>query len=235
MTVRHGPITMDWLGYATARLESQTGTVVYMDPGRYGVLDDYDAQDGDLVLVTHDHHYDSDGIRRVASDDALVVVYEEVDADRIDRDVETPEDLPYTVERVGQDEAFAAGPLDLFTTPAHNLPDGPNVRDDGEPIHPEGFGCGYAVTMDGVTVFWPGDSDVLEFHREMDVDFLVPSIAQNFTMDRHDAADLAESLEPDVVVPIHYDTFDDLEADEEAFAVDVAKRGVPVALETPEQ
>ncbi|GAB3037809.1 MBL fold metallo-hydrolase [Natronobiforma cellulositropha] len=234
MTVRFDPLTVDWLGYATVRLEAQTGAVVYMDPGRYGVLDDYDARDGDLVLVTHDHHYDPDGIRRVAREDALVVVYEEVDADRIDRDVEPPEDLPYTVERVGTDEVFAVGALDLFTTPAYNHPDGRNVR-DGEPIHPEGFGCGFAVTMDGVTAFWPGDSDVLEYHTEMEVDLFVPSIASNYTMNRHEAADLAETLDPRLVVPVHYDTFEALEADAEAFAVDVATRGIPVALETPEQ
>lgn len=235
MTVRFDPLTVDWLGYATARLESQTGAVVYMDPGRYGVLDDYDAQDGDLILVTHDHHYDSEGIRRVAHEDALVVVYEGVDVGRIDRDVEVPEDLPYTVERVGTDEVFTVGALDLFTTPAYNHPDGRNVNDEGEPFHPEGFGCGYAVTMDGVTAFWPGDSDVLEYHEEMAVDLFLPSISQSFTMNRHEAADLAETLDPGLVVPIHYDTFEALEADDEAFAVDVAKRGIPVALETPDQ
>jgi L-ascorbate metabolism protein UlaG (beta-lactamase superfamily) len=36
---------------------------------------------------------------------------------------------------------------------------------------------------------------------------------------------------PDLVVPIHYDTFDDLEANGEAFAGDVASRSIPVALD----
>jgi L-ascorbate metabolism protein UlaG (beta-lactamase superfamily) len=50
-------------------------------------------------------------------------------------------------------------------------------------------------------------------------------------MDRHDAADLAESLDPDLVLPVHYNTRDFLEADSGAFASDVAKRGVPVVLD----
>ncbi len=232
MTVRFDAVTVDWLGYATVRLEGQTGAVVYTDPGRYGVLEGYDAGDGDLILVTHDHHYDPDGIRRVARDDALVVVYEAVDADRVDRDVEPPEELPYTVERVRADESFAVGPLDLFTTPAYNHPDGPHTTADGEPIHPRGFGCGYGVTIDGVTAFWPGDTDVLEFHEELAVDVLLPPIGGSFTMDREEAADLAARMDPGLVVPIHYDTFDALETDEEAFVVDVARRGIPVALET---
>lgn len=233
MTVRFDAVTVDWLGYATARIESQTGAVVYTDPGRYGVLDEYDARDGDLILVTHGDHYDPEGIRRVASADALVVVHDAVDADEIDRVDERPEELPYRVERVVEDESFAVGPLDLFTTPAYNEPDGPCTREDGTPCHPRGEGCGYAVTMDGITVFWPGDTDALASHEEMGVDLLLPPIGGSFTMDRRDAAALAEAMDPGLVLPIHYDTFDALETDEEAFVVDVARRNVPVVLDEP--
>ncbi len=231
MTVRFGAITIDWLGYATVRLEGQTGAVVYIDPGRYGVLEDYNQQDGDLVLVTHDHHYDPKGIRRVAREDALVVVYDGVDASRIDRPVVAPEALPYTVERVGEDEVFAIGPLDLFTTPAYNHADGDHLTDAGEPVHPPGFGCGFGVTIDGATVFWPGDTDPLEYHEGMEVSVLLPPIGGSYTMDRTQAAELAGVMRPELVVPVHYDTFDAIETDEAAFVVDVARQGIPVALD----
>lgn len=231
MTVRVGPVDVDWLGYATIRLAGRTGVVVYMDPGRYGVLDGHEPRDGDLILVTHDHHYDSDGIRRVAHDDAIVVVHESIDARAIDRPVDDPERLPYTVERVPDDETFAVGPLDLITTPAYNVPDGPHTDESGRPFHPKGEGCGYAVTMDGVTAFWPGDTDALPVHETLDVSILLPPIGGSFTMDRREAAELAGQLRPDAVVPVHYDTFEALETDQEAFVLDVARRGVPVALD----
>ncbi|MFC4542351.1 MBL fold metallo-hydrolase [Halosolutus amylolyticus] len=231
MTVRFGAVTVDWLGYATVRLESETGAVIYLDPGRYGVLDDYDARDGDLVLVSHDHHYDPEGIRRVAHEDAIVVVHESIDAGEIDRVNDQPEDLPYEVERVRADESFVLGPLDLFTTPAYNDPAGPHVDESGEPFHPDGEGCGFAVTVDGVRVFWPGDSDVLPFHGDLDVDLFLPPIGGSFTMDRREAAALAERMDPGLVLPIHYDTFDALETDADAFVVDVANRSVPVVLD----
>jgi L-ascorbate metabolism protein UlaG (beta-lactamase superfamily) len=50
-------------------------------------------------------------------------------------------------------------------------------------------------------------------------------------MDRHATADLAEALDPDLVLPIHYNTFEALQADSGAFAADVAGRGVPVVLD----
>ena len=117
------------------------------------------------------------------------------------------------------------------TLPAYNEPDGPNVDASGEPMHPEGTGVGYHLTLGDTTVFWPGDSDVLDGHEQLDVDVFLPSISKNYTMNRYGAADLAEALDPDLTLPIHYNTFEQLEADSEAFAVDVARRGVPVALD----
>ncbi|WP_440764584.1 MBL fold metallo-hydrolase [Natronorubrum sp. DTA7] len=233
MTVRFGAVTVDWFGLATIRLEGQTGAVIYTDPGpeKYGILDGLEPQDGDLILVSHDHHYDPDSIRRVAHEDAIVVVHESIDARGMDREVVQPEALPYEVERVRADESFVLGPLDLFTTPAYNDPAGPHVDESGTPYHPEGRGCGFGVTVDGVSAFWPGDTDVLPFHEGLDVDLFCPPVGGTFTMDRREAAELANRIRPDLVLPVHYDTFETIETDADAFVVDVANRGVPVVLD----
>ena len=247
MTIRHDGLLVDWFGYATLRLEAPDGTVVYLDPGRYGVLtgewrpdsddashpepQDYGAKDGDLVLVTHDHHYDSDAIQRVASDDATVVVYDAVYPPGIDRDVADLDALPYEVVRVSDETDRMFGEVIVRTVEAYNERDGPHTRADGEPYHSEGTGTGYLVTLDDTTVFWPGDSDALAGHAELDVSLFCPPIGESFTMDRREAADLAEEMDPDLVLPIHYDTFEALESDSGAFAADVAARGVPVVLD----
>lgn len=257
MTVRHDGILAEWLGYAGLRLEGAGGTVVYLDPGRYGTLTgewrpdspdvghpparDYRPEDGDLVLVTHDHHYDSEAIRRVASDDATVVVYEAVYPPKIDRDVADLRDLPCEVVKLGEEDDRLFGDVIVRSIPAYNEPDGPHTDATGEPYHPEGFGVGYHVTLPGrasgsgaaedVTVFWPGDSDALEGHEALDVSLFCPPIGGSFTMDRREAADLAAAMDPDLVLPVHYNTFEALETDSGAFAADVAGRGVPVVLD----
>ena len=253
MSIRHDGLSVEWLGYATVRIETADGTVVYLDPGRYGVLTgewtgpspaaeaahpdpvDYHARDGDVVCVTHNHHYDPDGIERVAREDATVVVFEGVDADSIDRDVVQPEELPYEVVQVTADDhrAVSTGDetVDLWTVEAYNDPEGPYARADGSVVHPRGQGCGFLLSLDGTTVFWPGDSDALDAYSRLEVSLFLANISGSVCTDRHDAADLAEALDPDLVLPVHYNTLDFLEADSAAFVTDVAKRGIPVVLD----
>ncbi|WP_152040921.1 MBL fold metallo-hydrolase [Salinigranum salinum] len=253
MTIRHDGLSVEWLGYATVRIETPDGFVAYLDPGRYGVLTgewtapspdaeaahpdpvDYHARDADLVCVTHAHHYDPDGVERVASADATVVVHEAVGAVE-ERDAVAPAELPYEVVRVSDDDhhvisADEGGTVDIWTVAAYNDPDGPYARADGSVIHPRGEGCGFLLSLAGTTVFWPGDSDAHDALSRLSVSLFLANISGSVCMDRHDAADLAAALDPDLVLPVHYNTLDFLEADSGAFARDVAKRGVPVVLD----
>lgn len=248
MTVHYRNLDIEWLGYATIRLENE-GTVVYVDPGRYGVLtgewqadspgaerahpsgDAIEPQDGDLVCLSHVHHYDPDGIERVASPDATVLAFEGMDVRGSSRDLSRLASLPYDVREVGMEEEGVAADCTFWTVPAYNEPDGPHTREDGTPYHPEGRGCGFLLEVGETTVFWPGDTDVLEGHDELDVDVFCPPIGGSFTMDRTEAAALAADLDPALVVPVHYNTFEAIETDSRAFAADVASAGIPVALD----
>jgi L-ascorbate metabolism protein UlaG (beta-lactamase superfamily) len=246
MTVHHAGIDVEWLGYATLRFAGAE-TVVYTDPGRYGVLTgewepdtegvghpparDYRPEDGDLVCLSHVHHYDPEAIERVAATDATLVAYEGIDDGVRDRDLPPLDELPVDVVRVGDKAATTVDGTPLWTTPAYNLPDGPHTRPDGTPYHPKGFGCGFLADVDGVRVYWPGDTDALPAHDHVDVEVFCPPIGPRFTMDRHEAAAVAARMRPDLVVPVHYNTFSTLETDSRAFAADVAEAGVPVALD----
>jgi L-ascorbate metabolism protein UlaG (beta-lactamase superfamily) len=246
MTVRHDGLTVEWLGYAGVRLAG-ADTVVYVDPGRYGTLTgewepdtegighpparDYRPEDGDVVCVTHVHHYDPDGIERVAAPDATVVAYEGIAEDAVEYDLPPLADLPYEVRTVGDRANVTVGDVPLWTVPAYNERDGPHTRPDGTPFHPEGFGCGFLVAVGGTRCLHPGDTDVLGPHENVDVSLFCPPIGPRFTMDRHEAAALAARMDPNLVMPIHYNTFSTLETDSRSFAADVAAAGVPVVLD----
>lgn len=246
MTVSYDDFTIEWLGYATVRIEGER--TIYLDPGRYGVLTgawepdsergrahpeptDYRPEDGDLVCLSHVHHYDPDGIDRVLDSEGTVVACEGINTRTSSRDLSRLLDLDYDLETVGTEDQVIVADTPIWTVPAYNEPDGPHTRTDGTPIHPEGRGCGFLLTVDGTRIFWPGDTDVLPGHDRLDVDVLLPPIGGSFTMDREEAADLAEAMEPELVVPIHYNTFEALETDSAAFAEDLSARGIEVALD----
>jgi len=177
-------MTFRWSGSATRRRDwsPRAAPVAYTDPGRYGVLDDYWARDGDIVVVTHDHHYDPDGIRSVAREDATLVIYDAVDSAGIDRDVESIDSLAddYDVIRVDDearvDVATPAGEVAVWSVAAYNDPEGPNAGPDGSVIHPPGFGCGFLLGLGDRTVFWPGDSDAFDGFAELDVSIFLANI-----------------------------------------------------------
>lgn len=231
MPVEHEGVDIAFYDLATVRLEAADGTVVFFDPGRYGILDDYTESDADLICVSHTHHYDPDSIERISTDETTVVVHEAVHHSDTDRDVTPVRDLPGEVVRVDDETDMLQGDTVVRTLPAYNRPDGPHTDDDGDPYHPEGRGCGFLVNVDGVRICWPGDTDVLDGHEALDIDVLLPPIGGTFTMDRHQAASLARDLDPELVIPVHYDTFESIDADAAAFAADLETAGIPVVRE----
>lgn len=220
MNVQHGKLSFDRLGHASVRIETDDGLVVYIDPWS-DVLED-EPHDGDVVFLTHDDfdHYDPAGIEAVATDDADIVVYEAVDTTDLDRDV-TP---------LATDGSLTVRGINVEAVPAHNRADGEHVNEDGEPFHAEGEVTGLVLTIDGTTVYFTSDTDFLSSHNHIQADVFIPPIGGHYTMDRHEAAEFAASVAPALVLPVHYDTFEPIETDAEAFVDDLRSEGITAEL-----
>ncbi len=220
MTVTYERLEFERLGHASVRIETDDGTVIYVDP--WGEVVEGEPEDGDVVFATHDDmdHYDAAAIEAVARPDATVAVYEAIDTDDLAFDA---------VELPLEGEATVAG-IDVRTLPAYNDPAGDHVDEDGAPFHAEGEVIGLVLTIDGTTVFFPSDTDFLPHHESVTADVFVPPIGGHFTMDRREAAAFARSVEPDLVLPEHYDTFEPIETDAEAFADELEGDGIRVEL-----
>jgi L-ascorbate metabolism protein UlaG (beta-lactamase superfamily) len=92
--------------------------------------------------------------------------------------------------------------------------------------------CGVVVTMAGRTVYHTGDTGLtLEMQLLAGgVDALLVPIGDNYTMGIEDAARAVEFVKPRVVIPMHYNTWDLIAADPEAFRRRVAGRADVVVL-----
>jgi L-ascorbate metabolism protein UlaG (beta-lactamase superfamily) len=219
MSVEYEGLSFERPGHASVRIDTGE-TVVYIDP--WAEVLDGEPGDGDVVFVTHDDfdHYDPEGIAAVAGPDATVAVYEAVDTTALDFDVI---DLPY------EGETTVAG-IDVRAVPAYNDPEGEHLDDEGNPFHADGEVIGLVFDLDGTTVYFPSDTDFLPHHESITADVFIPPIGGHYTMDREEAAEFARSVDPDLVLPVHYDTFEAIETDASAFAEALEADGIRVEL-----
>lgn len=220
MTVQYNALTFECLGHASVRIETDDGQVLYIDP--WSQVLDAEPHDADLVFVTHDDmdHYDPEAIEAVANDATTVVAYEAIDTSDLDREVTS---LEY-------EGTLTVDGIDVRAVPAYNRADGDHVDEDGEPFHAEGEVVGLVLTINGTTVYFPSDTDFLDEHADLTADVFIPPIGGHFTMDRHEAARFAESVDPELVLPVHYDTFEQIETDADGFKQTVETDGRSVQL-----
>ena len=93
-----------------------------------------------------------------------------------------------------------------------------------------GVAAGMLIQADGKTIYHAGDTaltiemQLLGQRNKIDVAML--PIGDNFTMGPEDAAAAAEFLKAGLVVPMHYNTFDQIKQDPQAFVSMLAAKGL---------
>ena len=113
---------------------------------------------------------------------------------------------------IGGGREFPFGHVKL--TIAHH---GSSFPDGGYGGNPAGF----LLTIDGKKVYHACDTGLfydMKLIGEEGVDLAILPIGDNFTMGPDDALKAVKLIEPQIVVPIHYDTFEVIQQDPHAFA-----------------
>jgi len=91
-----------------------------------------------------------------------------------------------------------------------------------EEITYTGNPCGFVVNFGGKNIYHSGDTGLfmdMKLIGEMnELDLAMIPIGDNFTMGVEDAVKAAEFLNPRVVIPMHFDTFDVIKQDPRTFA-----------------
>ena len=81
--------------------------------------------------------------------------------------------------------------------------------------------CGLLLDTEGKRIYLAGDTGLFYSMRligEEGIDLAILPIGDNFTMGPDDALRAVQLIEPRVVIPIHYDTFDVIKQDPHAWA-----------------
>jgi L-ascorbate metabolism protein UlaG (beta-lactamase superfamily) len=173
-----------------------------------------------LILITHEHedHFDKKTIEFLVNrDGACVIAHDSVLAEL---------NIPARCKRAVQANAkLHVRGVHVAVQIAH---------------HPQAFyPMAYLITGDGISIFHAGDSDLVEeFSPDFSADVALLPIGGNITMDVVDAVKCTKVLKPDVVIPMHYNTFGICQASPEEFARKIEKSNLktkPVVLAPSER
>ncbi|MDH5589725.1 MAG: metal-dependent hydrolase [Gemmatimonadota bacterium] len=206
-------------GHSTFTLETADGTRLVIDP----FFDENPRTDltvaeveADYILCTHGHsdHF-ADAIPLARRTGARLISTFEIVSFAETRGVENAHAM-----HIGGGFDFPFGRVKM--TPALH---GGQVAGDDTGAFTTVPG-GFLVHVDGKTVYHAGDTALLTDMQLLKgaVDVALLPIGDNFTMGPADAVRAVEFIEPEVVVPIHYDTWEIIRQDAQAFREAVGAR-----------
>jgi len=213
---------LTFLGHSAFLVEGSKGRVV-IDPFLTG-NPMAKTKPGDLkvdyVLLTHGHgDHLGDGVEIAKSNNATIVAPFEL------ANYCANQGANVHPMHIGGAHNFPFGRIKL--TIAHHGSAAPDGTYTGNP-------CGFLVTMDGKTLYHPGDTGLfydMKMIGEMNkIDVAVLPIGDNFTMGIEDAVKAAELLQPGLVIPMHYKTFDIIDVEPEQFINAVNAKGLKAQL-----
>lgn len=173
------------------RIESQSGTVIYVDP--LGIS--AQSADADLILFTHSHydHFSPEDVAKIQKPDTRYVI---------------PSGMKDDLEKIGIGMAsyvsMEAGNrvsvcgIYIDAVPAYNKL---------KPFHPRRNGwLGYVLQVDDCRIYVAGDTDALSENTEIPCDIAMIPIGGTYTMNAREAAAFINDLKPAIAIPTHYGT-----------------------------
>jgi len=177
---------LHWLGHDTFRLDGPV--VIYFDPWQ---LQGKPAR-ADLILVSHEHHdhCSPDDVARLRTPDTVVLAGGSA-ADKLTG-----------ARAVKPGDKLNVKGIEIEAVRAYNVN---KFRSPGVPFHPRASNhVGYVVTVDGVRLYFAGDTDQIPEMADVECDVALLPVSGKFTMTAEEAVQAAQLLKPDVVVPMHY-------------------------------
>jgi Predicted Zn-dependent hydrolases of the beta-lactamase fold len=183
---------------------------IYFDP--FNVTDE--LHDAKLIFLTHSHydHLSIEDLIKVKNENTVIIVPEDV-FDKVKELFSTEKIIV-----VEPNNRYNIEGISFETVPMYNIE---------KSFHPkENKWVGYVINYNNYIYYIVGDSDATKEMLEVKCDALFIPIGGKFTMDIDEAVDATITINPKVVIPVHYGTIIGSFEDGEIF-----KSKIPVHIE----
>jgi len=205
-------LTVEWVGHSTVAIYGDNN--IYIDP--FSEVLESNPPNADLVISTHAHrdHFDIEAINKISKPETYVLIKSGCDTEKLHSK---------HILEIEIDETKFVDKIEIKAVHAYNVK---RFRSPGVPFHPKGFGMGVLLKVEGLKLYYAGDTDFIEpmgslKSEKIDIAFL--PIGGTYTMDVDDAVEAVIAIQPRRVIPIHYNHIKGTDADPIAFKEEVQK------------
>lgn len=162
---------------------------IYFDPFQI----DMDYHDADIIFITHDHydHYSEKDIDLLLKKDTVIVAPRSLKEKLLNHRFQREQ-----IILVEPNQTYRIKKILIHTIPAYNT---------NKAFHKKEYGwVGYLVTMDEISYYIAGDTDITEENKLVKCDVAFVPVGGTYTMTYKEGAELVNQIHPKIAVPIHY-------------------------------
>jgi L-ascorbate metabolism protein UlaG (beta-lactamase superfamily) len=183
-------LDIERIAHDTFRIEGSKR--IYTDP--YKVTKSGEA---DIVLISHEHfdHLSHEDLEKVCTPATTIVASSNCRKGLAGVKVKEMRFL----DSGGKTKV---GAVEIEAVPAYNIN---KFREPGQVFHPKEYGgVGFVVKMDGTTVYYAGDTDLIPEMKSIQCDVALLPVSGTYVMTAEEAAAAAAAINPKIAVPMHY-------------------------------
>jgi len=162
---------------------------IYIDPFKINKR----LNNAKLVLITHPHfdHLDIESIKNIINNQTIIICTNDSKEQLISNNISEE-----FIVVINPNENKTINNINVSTFPSYNI---------NKQFHPKDNNwIGYKITIDGISYLICGDSDLTDELKSQTTDVLFVPIGGTYTMNELEAANLANIIKPNLVIPVHY-------------------------------
>ncbi|KPK01658.1 MAG: Zn-dependent hydrolase [Nitrospira bacterium SG8_35_4] len=183
-----------WLGHDTFRIVGEK--VIYTDPFKIRNKDV-----ADIILITHEHydHCSPEDVKKIQGTNTVIIA--------------TPDcagKLSGNVKTVKPGDTLTVDGIIIEAVPSYNTNKQFHTKDRKW--------VGYIVTVKGKRIYIAGDTDRIPEMKTFNADIALLPVSGTYVMTAEEAIQAALDINPEIAVPMHYNSIVGSKRDAEKFA-----------------